>query len=169
MQQLQECVAILQLIYAVSPYLSPQRSPINSQFPCCPYAISPVSLQRLTNDIRLCSLNGPRGFTPLPEALLRPINKFWWEVSRLNHLALAHHEGVLDNVFELSDIAGKIISHQEAHDLMGDSRKILSRLVVELFDEAFDQKGDIFPSTREGWKINLHYIEAIVKVIPELP
>ena len=98
--------------YPIFLYLSPQSAPVDSQLPCGSEAISPVPFQGLADALCFSPLKRSIDLLLLKEALLRPFDGLRGEVSGLNHIALTHDEGVLDDVFKLPDIAGKIVSHQ---------------------------------------------------------
>jgi hypothetical protein len=56
-------------------------------------------------------------------------------VLNTDHAVPANHRGILDNVFQLPDVSGKIIGHEHREHLSGKPLDLLAAPAAEMKDE----------------------------------
>ena len=82
--------------------------------------------------------------------------------------SLAKDEGVFDDIFQFPDVTRIGIVHKDIHNLFGDACDLFPNLFIELFDEVFNEEGDVRPALFETGQLYLHHIEPVEQVIPEV-
>ena len=86
------------------------------------------------------------------------------------HLDVAsrtENKSVLDDVFQLPDIAGIAVLHQEGNHLRANPDDILLLLNAEGADKVIDQQGHVFEPLAEGREEDIDDIEPIEKIVAE--
>src|SRR5271154_5782396 len=77
------------------------------------------------------------------------------------------YDGALDDIFQLANVAGPIVVHQEFHCTR---RKLAHRLgVLQAIarEEVSEQRGDVFPAIAQRGQLEMNYIQAVVQVLAE--
>jgi hypothetical protein len=97
--------------------------------------------------------------------MLKLFGKMTW----MNQFASAVDEGVLDGIFQLSDIPRPRVVHQNVHRLLTYSSDSLPRFLVESFYEVLDKKRDILSPLSERRYPDGQDVKATAKVLAELP
>src|SRR5208282_4658019 len=77
------------------------------------------------------------------------------------------HNGALDNVLELTHIAGPIVVHQELHRGVRKASRRLVVLAAELVEKTLDELGDIFLPLAERRQLQRNDVEAVIQVLAE--
>src|SRR5216683_1446725 len=79
------------------------------------------------------------------------------------------HYRAFDNIFELADVAGPIVIHQEFQ--CGGS-EVAQRLVVFLtvaIKETRKQRGNVFAAIAQRRQLKMNDVEAVIEIFPEAP
>src|SRR5271170_1088930 len=80
----------------------------------------------------------------------------------------AHGDGAFYGVLQFADVTGPVVSDQPAHGVVGDrSRRAVLR--GELFEKRDDHQLNIAFALPQRRKLDLHYVEAEIKVLAEGP
>ena len=89
------------------------------------------------------------------------------EVLKLDETVLADNRRVFDDVFQLANIARKVVRHHDRQDLGRDTLNFLPIEAIELPDKVVDQQGDVFSSIPQGWQEKSNHIDSVIEVLSE--
>ena len=89
------------------------------------------------------------------------------KMRRINDAATAEDECMLYDVFELTDITGKIMPHENGHNARRNAGDALFLQDVEAPYEVIDEKWYILPPLSQGRNYEPHDIDAVEEVLPE--
>jgi hypothetical protein len=82
------------------------------------------------------------------------------------HLTLVQkHECVLNDVLQLSDIAGIVMGAQDSDNIRTDSRNVLVLHGIEERNEVLHERGDILSPLAKRWHFDLHDLDAVVEIL----
>jgi len=93
---------------------------------------------------------------------------FHRKVENIDLVGGTQHKCVLDGIFQLAYITGPIVIHDNAHGILGDTLDFHSCPLVEMTDKVIDQQWNILFPLSQRRKMNGKYLEAIIKIIPEV-
>ena len=83
----------------------------------------------------------------------------------LNDTPMANDKTVLDDIFQLSDISGKIILHQDVHDIGADADNLFALAGIVFFDEMIYQIWDVLPALLQCGQLEFHDGQSDVEIV----
>ena len=89
------------------------------------------------------------------------------EVLKLDETVLADNRRVLDDVFQLANIAREVVRHHDRQDLGRDTLNFLPIEAIELSDKVVDQQRDVFSSIPQGGQEKSNHIDPVIEVLSE--
>src|SRR5207302_1622331 len=83
-------------------------------------------------------------------------------------LAPRQHDGALDDVLELANVAGPVVLHETFQGLFADRRRLRGRAVAMLREKVLYERGDVFLAVAEWRHVDVDDFEPVEEVVAEL-
>src|SRR5499426_4241951 len=84
-----------------------------------------------------------------------------------DHVLPAEHDGPLQHVLQLADVARPVVALEHRHGLRGHSADVLPQFLAELLQEMGDEERDVFPALAEGWELDGNHVQSIEEVLAQ--
>ena len=100
--------------------------------------------------------------------MISGLTDFHGQIKDINLISAAQNKCMFNSIFQLSNIAGPIIVHDNTHGILGDVLDCRSCLLIEMSDKVIDQQWNIFFSSSQRRKMDGKNLETVIEVIPEM-
>lgn len=107
----------------------------------------------------------PRGFGFQGQSLTgAEVDHFQGKTVDIDQSARAEKTAVLQGVFQLPDVSGPFIAHEDIHDRFADPENLFLEFAAEIPAEIIDEQRDVFFAFPQGGQRNRQNFEPVIQI-----